>query len=240
MRSNEELAAIAKTDKNAMAELWQQNRGLVLKLIRPYLCFCNRGGIDEDDLMQCGFIALSKAVNYFDAAKGFKFTSYLQRNIQNVVREALGFKSGRTVAPPFVQSLDEVLPGSEDESLTLGDIIPDESAQEEFEQVQDDWQQAQLNSCFDECLSELPIRHALVLKGRYHEDKTLREVADDLSISYQRVRQLESDALRKLRKPQFKDRLRPFLYHDDLQGTGLTAYKNRGFVSKVELLAGTA
>jgi len=46
----------------------------------------------------------------------------------------------------------------------------------------------------------LPLRHQLVLRLRYCEGRTTGEIATKLFLSGERIRQLESEALRKLRE----------------------------------------
>ena len=64
-------------------------------------------------------------------------------------------------------------------------------------------------------LNELTAREAQVLRLRYgigtNQDHTLEEVGRTLGLTRERVRQIESAAIRKLRSPDFTDRLRDYL-----------------------------
>ena len=97
-QTNEELAIQAKAgDKDAVSQLWNQTRGIVfLKLARYY----NRNpdrfarcGVTMDDLEQEGFFAVLEAVEAFNPAKGWKFTSWLNYPLQNHVNAILGTRS---------------------------------------------------------------------------------------------------------------------------------------------------
>ena len=60
-----------------------------------------------------------------------------------------------------------------------------------------------------------PEREAQVLRLRYgigtNHDHTLEEVGQAMGLTRERVRQIESAAIRKLRSPDFQERLRDYL-----------------------------
>ncbi|GIX47401.1 MAG: hypothetical protein KatS3mg131_1612 [Candidatus Tectimicrobiota bacterium] len=91
-------------------------------------------------------------------------------------------------------------PVAEDGSL-LGDMLPDEQALHPEEVVAEE----QLQRCVDRCLASLSKREALIIRLRYGLDTdhphTLQEIADILGLSRERVRQLEQQAVEKLRQP---------------------------------------
>ena len=64
-------------------------------------------------------------------------------------------------------------------------------------------------------LRQLNPREAQVLRLRYgigtNVDHTLEEVGRTLGLTRERVRQIESAAIRKLRSPEFCDRLQDYL-----------------------------
>ena len=75
--TNEEMAArIQAGEKELLAPLWEQNRGLLYQRARRYEALGRLHGLDCDDLMQCAFLALSKAVEGFQEEKGYKLTAY--------------------------------------------------------------------------------------------------------------------------------------------------------------------
>ena len=69
--------------------------------------------------------------------------------------------------------------------------------------------------CVKKSLDELAPREAQVLRLRYgigtNKDHTLEEVGHALGLTRERVRQIESAAIRKLRGPEFQDRLHDYL-----------------------------
>jgi RNA polymerase sigma factor (sigma-70 family) len=76
---------------------------------------------------------------------------------------------------------------------------------------------AELQQRITECLGKLTEREALILRLRYGFDTdhphTLQEVGDLLSLSRERIRQLEKEAFAKLRQPQTAALLADFATH---------------------------
>jgi RNA polymerase primary sigma factor len=100
---------------------------------------------------------------------------------------------------------------NEDEDDALGDIIEDTSSQN----PEDSAFQTLLQSDLKEILSELPSRELNVLQMRYGlldgEALTLNEVGRRLGISRERARQIESQALRRLRTPMARHKLHAYI-----------------------------
>ena len=102
-------------------------------------------------------------------------------------------------------------PIGEEEDSHLGDFIPDEGASEPSEAASFTLLQEQLV----DVLSTLSPREEKVLKLRFGiEDgrpRTLEEVGKEFNVTRERIRQIESKALRKLRHPSRSKKLRDFL-----------------------------
>ena len=100
--------------------------------------------------------------------------------------------------------------GEEDDSH-LGDFIPDEDALAPAEAASREMLKEALHSV----LETLTPREARVLTLRYGlEDghpRTLEEVGREFDVTRERIRQIETKALRKLRHPQRSKRLKDFL-----------------------------
>lgn len=67
------------------------------------------------------------------------------------------------------------------------------------------------SECLRNAMSSLQDRERLVLERRFLGDKTLREIGIELGVSPERVRQIESKALRKLRHPSRLRHLEGFI-----------------------------
>ena len=95
-------------------------------------------------------------------------------------------------------SLDRPL--SEEDETSLGDLIADEVSQSPEEVAEESLMRRDIH----EALEVLSPRERLVLQLRYgltdDQPRTLAEVGNMLNISRERVRQIENEALRKLRR----------------------------------------
>lgn len=91
------------------------------------------------------------------------------------------------------------LPQDNDENRTLADLIPDDEASSPEETTTESMMQEQIKDVLD----ELPMREARVLMLRYGfqdgRSYTLQEVGDAMGITRERVRQIESQAMNRLR-----------------------------------------
>ncbi|MCS6773683.1 MAG: sigma-70 family RNA polymerase sigma factor [Anaerolineae bacterium] len=102
-------------------------------------------------------------------------------------------------------------PTDDEEESVLGDFIPDEDSPAPAEMVTNQLLREQIN----EILHTLPPREVRVLQLRYGlldgETYTLEEVGRKLGITRERVRQIEAQALSRLRLPANVRKLRDFL-----------------------------
>ena len=102
-------------------------------------------------------------------------------------------------------------PIGEEEDSHLGDFIPDEDALDPAEAAA----YSLLKDQIEEVLGSLNEREQKVLKLRFGlEDgraRTLEEVGKEFDVTRERIRQIESKALRKLRHPSRSKKLRDYL-----------------------------
>ena len=102
-------------------------------------------------------------------------------------------------------------PMGEEEDFNLGDVIEDQSAV----MPADAAARALLNEAVKLALSELSEREQLVVRLRFGLDdgqvRTLEEVGKEFGVTRERIRQIESKVLAKLRHPIRSQRLRDYL-----------------------------
>jgi len=104
----------------------------------------------------------------------------------------------------------EMTVGQEDSSL-LGDFIEDEDSAAPDEEVTS----SMLRELLQYILQDLPPREVRILQLRYGlvdgETYTLEEVGKKLGVTRERVRQIEAQALSRLRHPTRSRKLKGFL-----------------------------
>ena len=93
----------------------------------------------------------------------------------------------------------------------LGDFIEDTESPAPAQATEQNLLQQHLEEIF----KDLPAREVRILKLRFGipdgHRHTLREVGDKIGVSRERVRQIESQALRRLRHPRIQYQLRDYL-----------------------------
>ncbi len=114
-----------------------------------------------------------------------------------------------TQAMRGVESIDA--PIGDDEDATKLDFVRGDEHDDPSRAFQD----RSMVDCVKKSLDELQPREAQVLRLRYgigtNKDHTLEEVGHALGLTRERVRQIESAAIRKLRSPDFQERLHDYL-----------------------------
>ncbi|KAF1028722.1 MAG: RNA polymerase sigma factor RpoD [Burkholderia plantarii] len=102
-------------------------------------------------------------------------------------------------------------PVGDDADATLGDMIEDVGASSPAEAAI----HANMRAALDEALDSLSPREAKVLRMRFgldmNSDHTLEEVGKQFDVTRERIRQIESKAMRKLMHPSRSDKLKSFL-----------------------------
>ena len=101
--------------------------------------------------------------------------------------------------------------GSEDDGK-YGDFVEDRNALSPMEQIL----KADLKEQIDEVLDQLNDREKAVIRMRFgllddESDRTLEEIGKELNVTRERVRQIESSAIKKLKHPKVGRKLKNYI-----------------------------
>lgn len=231
--SNEELAlAIQQGDRERMGELWEQIEGLVKwKASRIVTALELQGrscGVEYDDLVQCGFPAMVSAVETYKPENG-AFSTWFMVYLKKEFAEATGTRTSRSYNEPLnaAVSLDAPI-GDDSDSAAMWEIIPDPLCMTGFEAVEAEQYRGQLHNALEAAMGELSPVQADILRRRYWQGLALRAIGEDMGKSGERVRGIEREAIRELRRPRISRQLKCFIDFDMYHGTGLGAFLSSG------------
>jgi RNA polymerase primary sigma factor/RNA polymerase nonessential primary-like sigma factor len=228
-------------DEEARATMIESNLRLVVAIGKRYM---NRG-LPFSDIIEEGNLGLIRAVEKFDYARGFRFSTYatwwirqsIERAIQNQVRiirmpvriaeranaygravRALTQELGRE---PFPEETAKKMKISVEQARTLslmtretcsldaligdegGDTLKDVLRDEHLPSPSRAIDEESTRKFLNDCLAELPGAERSILLMRYglssSGPRTLESIGRQIGITRERVRQLEKQALGKIR-----------------------------------------
>lgn len=172
----EQFLAEGTRVRNEIAEC---NYGLVVSVAKR---FGKRMNL-EDVISEC-FVVLLPAIEKFDVARGFRFSTYAHLSMQRCAHQMYQRQLKRRTNSMPVKEFEETIADREREE-TLVTVEP-----------------ARIESVISEVEACLDRRESIVLRQRYGLDgpaKKLREVAEALGVSQERVRQIQMRAIKKIR-----------------------------------------
>ena len=172
-------------------ELITRNMGYVVTLARQY----KSDILSTDDLVSEGAIGMMKAAEKYDPSRGKPFVTFAAPFIRKSIETAIS----RLAIETEVRSTDESLPVGSRNNYTLLNVLEDKDAPKADAIVEEATLDEELLKTID-VLNER--EHEVV--SRYYGLKgwrqTMAEVAEDMELKRERVRQIRDQALRKLKK----------------------------------------
>lgn len=206
--TNEQLAAaIQAGDRDLILPLWFQVGNYVRKMAYKW----QRNGVDVEDLMQCGFIALLGALDGWDGDKG-SVLSWYTIHLKAAFTEATGRRTQRQKMDPIhnAMSLDAPLVDSEGDPLVLVDVVPDPAAEAAIDHVADADAWERLHNALETALESLTEPQRAIIRARFWRGATLEQAAAECGITRSEAQKLEAAALRHLRHPKNSHALREY------------------------------
>jgi len=176
-------------------------------------------GVEFEDLVSEGTLAMITAAQKFDTSRGSKFIAYASPFIRKAMQEAIDKQSAMYRIPKdqkkyasrsASKAVSVDAPLSVGNQYTLLDIL----VNKDVDMADDNIAFQQMLRDLNHCVDELDERESVVIRKFYglginHE--TLTEIAEDLSLKRERVRQIRDKALRKISKNTNSKILKTFL-----------------------------
>lgn len=195
--TNEQLAEFINAGGNdeLIPLLWEKVKKLMYRraggYYRAFAELFDKAGVTVWDIKQAAYPAFLKAIEaYKNKGSGYKFTTFLRYPMQIAVKELIG-------SDPLNNSDSLNIPAYNDDKQDTDqlELVADDRSTEEYERIET----ADLCRTVRETVELLPEQYREVIKRRYYRCQNLREIAADMTLSLERVRGIESQALRKLR-----------------------------------------
>jgi RNA polymerase primary sigma factor len=196
-------ARIMNGDQRAVSRLVEANLRFVVKMATLY-----RGqGLQMDDLISEGNIGLLTAAAKYDATRGTRFVSFAAPYVRRQIERAIDEQNGLSKMPKNEVatlsksnqpvSVDAPLGGRTNMNL-LSVLVNGNSPQADARVYSE-----AIENAIEFALLSLSDRESQVINrffGLDRECETMAEIAEDLELKRERVRQIRNRALRRLKK----------------------------------------
>lgn len=183
--SKQEALQLWNTDPSQYAkeQMILSNHGIVFSVMKNLSI-----PLTDEDMFQTGIIGLLKAINTFDASKGYQFSTYAFPIVRNELLMAFR-KSKRSVVAAF--SLDDNADIGNGESVPYAEMIADGK----------DYEENVVNSMLVQQIFErLESREKHIFTMFFVESRTQSEISKALGISQSYVSRIISSMVKMKRK----------------------------------------
>lgn len=180
---------IAQGDQHALERLVTANLGFVVSVARQY----QDNGLSLDDLVSEGNLALMLAAGKWKSEKGIRFVQYAVWDIRKAIERAIE-QQGNIIhdAPASV--------GFTNSRVDMAVAKSNRNADESVSFLSAD---TELTGSLG-CLNERERKVIILYYGLGTDALTMMEIAEEMGLKRERVRQIRKKAERKLRKPLTK------------------------------------
>lgn len=192
------ILAAKAGDASARRQLYTNFVGYLYYLMPRYLSEDAR-----DALLAEAFFGMDHALERFDPERGTRFSTFARHWIRAYISRARLASFGSFTQPTRPETPRRISVCIEhhdknDQEIKAGYWVVDEKTPEDFvaEREAKHYREALL----ERALSRLGSREKAILHERFVENRTLQEIGDAFGLSRERIRQIESKALAKLRR----------------------------------------
>lgn len=215
------VVRLAKTgNRMAREKLLKSNMRFVLSVVRTY----KSSPLPVSDMVNEGMLGMARALDDFNPDSGMRFISYAVWWIRSYIGKAINdygysivrlpankysklfdcINTGRLdklsrqeqlMCPMVAQpaSLDTPIDGDSD--MLLGDILSDANSMEGIAEIE----AAERDEIVSELLGMMDERSRKALDSHFFKRSTMEELRSDLKLSRERIRQIKSNAISKLK-----------------------------------------
>ena len=203
---------IRQGDQRALSRLVEANLKFVVVVARQY----KGNGLAMEDLVSEGNIGLMKAATKFDGEKGVRFVSFAAGHVRRQIEKAISQQAGLYQVPK--DALDDSAAHQQSKPLSVDaplghrtntsllSVLVNPDAPMADERVHSE----AIENAIEFALLSLNQRESKVINayfGIMQEHETMAEIAEDMDLKRERVRQIRDKAVRKLRKA-YKQKLK--------------------------------
>ena len=189
-----------ENDRKTIEKLISSNQGFVISLASQY----KHRGLEMDDLVSEGNIGMLSAARSFDASLGKSFVTYAAPFVRAAIGKAIEQQAGIYRVPRDVEDVKLEKRRSRALSIdapvgSLARSIPDADAPDPEKQLRKELLSKELASV----LAGLQERERHVVQrffGLGVEARTMAEIAAEMGLKRERVRQIRDHAVRKIMK----------------------------------------
>jgi len=190
-------ARVLKGDERALNKLIEANLRFVVVIARQYL----GKGLSMEDLVSEGNMGLMKAARKYDASKGLRFVNYAVVPIRQQIEKALKVESAeqRVENRSDGQTRSVDAPLGTKTNMSLLSVLVDTNSPLADERVY----QSNVEAAVEYALRSLDERESHVVNAYFgigQEHTTMAEIAEEMNLKRERVRQIRDKAIRKMKK----------------------------------------
>lgn len=190
-------ARIQKGDERALNRLIEANLRFVVSVAKQY----QHQGLPMEDLVSEGNIGLMKAATKFDASRGLRFVNYavvfVRQQIEKALKAEGSEKRVESAAGGQTRSVDAPL--GRRSNMSLLSVLADANVAQADERVYN----SAVAAAVEHALQSLGERESRVINAYFGIDQeylTMAEIAADMGLKRERVRQIRDRAVRRLKK----------------------------------------